>query len=662
MTTRWGAPVLAAGMVALAASVPAIGGYFGTTNYSGSTPPTNSAQTHFVAACADADVQTTGFTTPTEVKIRENAVVNEERVLYTNVSEQAVERIPGTIPRPHSENGFEKGEGSRLEYAMVMKPFTETIYSPVTETVMKESRIIVNEKVHVTEYKEHTVNMEKRVCEPVVHYQCYTISKPVCETVYRDSCHKVCKTVTETHFKECQKTVCTPVAETVMKERKRTVFQEVQETVYREICKPVAETVTCDRMVTKTVPEVVCENVCVRGHLAWKEVPKYECAFDPCTGSIVQKQIGNCRKLVLEPAHTVSRQITRDKIVVEQVSETKVVQRMVAERVPTTVTKKVPTTICEKIPITITRNVTTKELVKVPHTVTRKVYTTELVQVPEKIHRRVLGAYVDGSSLTAEAAKACKDAEFVSGGHDALCKPNAARYEGCGPGRVFVEGLRGTRTVTELVTRTVSTTEVRKVPCQVTKNVQKEVVKKVPTTVTRMVPIKVTRMVPCSVCRVVNGDVSRECPQMVTKCQPMIESQETCQPKSKLHRMFMEIGLSPQRRLFALSCGLSCGTACKPSGQREIACGPRTHCSLTACTTHGTPCSLATCKEWLCGLLRPSCPHPSWDNFGSLLSHFPNCCWWRKTKCCEVVPDSGSSPSPTPLKMPPTKLPASPGE
>jgi hypothetical protein len=433
MAIRWGTPVLAVGMVALAASVPAIGGYFGTTNYSVSTPPNCCAQTHFILACDDARPQPEGSIAPAGLKPDEQlTVIDEQQRPCPVVPLYSDPRIPEAVSISNAENTLGTVQQTHLGYETVWRPVTEMVYTPVTETVMKESRTIVNEQVNETQYKEYTVNVQKSICEPVVQKQCYVISKPVCETIYRETPRKVCKTVTETLFKECSKTVCKPVAETVMRDTTRIVFTEVKETVTREVCKKVQETITCNRLVTKVVPEIVCENVCVRGHLAWKEVPKYECAFDPCSCAIVQKQVGTVRRLIREPAQTVTRQVTRNKTVVEQVPETRVVERLVFEKVPVTVTKKVPTKICEKVPVTVTRNVASKQLVKVPYTVTRKVQSIEVVKVPVIIHRRAFGAYVDIASLSdkvAAAAKTAEGVEFVHGGTSALCNPNAAIYE-----------------------------------------------------------------------------------------------------------------------------------------------------------------------------------------------------------------------------------------
>ncbi|HEV3385453.1 MAG TPA: hypothetical protein VG097_11610 [Gemmata sp.] len=665
MAIRWGAPVLAVGMVALAASVPAIGGYFGATNYSASSPPNCCAQTHFVLACDDVRLQPEGCVAPVGLKpVEQLIVIDEQPKLSPLVPLNTDLPIPEAIAISNPENASGSGQQTHLVYETVLRPVSETIFTPVTETVMKESRTIVSEKVNETQYKEYTVNVQKRVCEPIVQKQCYVISKPVCETVYRESSRKVCKTVTETLFKECPKTVCKPVTETVMRDTTRIVFTEVNETVTREVCKKVQETVTCNRLVTKVVPETVCENFCVRGHLAWKEVPKYECAFDPCSCAIVQKQVGTVRRLIREPAQTLTRQVTRNKTIVEQVPETKVVQRLVFEKVPVTVTKKVPSRICEKVPVTVTRNVSSTQLVKVPYTVTRKVQSIEVVKVPVTIHRRALGAYVDFASLSAgltEVAKTAERVEFVHGGTAALCNPNAAIYETGGRGRVFVEGLRGTRTVTHYETKTIQTTEMRKVPCQVARIVKREVVKKVPVTETRMVPSTVTRMVPCATCRIVMGDVAKACPEVVANCQPTVILPEPCQPRSKMARFFSAMTPRTLHRLSVPVCEQNCGAQCSLTGECRLGFGPRIRCRLSACGSCETPSRCYSCRLWLRSFFnKPTCPHPNRDFFGSILSHRAACSSCQSTPCGPATPNADRAQPPSPQKSPPTTLPPLP--
>ena len=231
------------------------------------------------------------------------------------------------------------------------------------------------------------------------------------------------------------------------------------------------------------MPETVSETVCVPGRIVWRDVPLYECTFDPCTCTTCQKQIGTERKLIREPAHSITQQVTRNKTVVEQVPETKTVLKTVVEKVPTTVTRKVQTVEYEKVPVTITRNATTTQIVKVPYTVTKSVPAIEVTRVPVSVNRNATGAYVDVSSLAGEAAaQAARGADVVTGGPAALGKPGATTYELGGSGRVFVEGLQVTRPVTQYVTKTVPVTEVRKVPFQITKSVPREIVKQVPTT------------------------------------------------------------------------------------------------------------------------------------------------------------------------------------
>jgi hypothetical protein len=610
----------------------------------------------------DVTQQSEGYVSQTALKPDEKAVVVDElqtpnKVEAVNVNELA---LP-SVSLSRSGSSLEVGEKARLIYETVLRPVSETIYTPITETVMKEARTIVNENVNETQYKEYAVKVCKRICEPVVQNQCYMIDRPVRETVYRDFSHKVCKTVTETHFKECPKTVKTCVSETVMQERTRMVFSEVQETVCHEVCKSVPETLTCNRVITKLVPETICETVCVRGHLAWKEVPRYECCFDPCTCTIVQKQIGTTRKLIREPAHTVTRQVTRNKTVIEQVPESKVVQRLVFEKVPVTVTKRVPTKICEKVPVTVTRHVFSTQIVKVPYTVTRRVQSIEVVKVPVVIHRRALGAYVDSTSLSPEAAKIACGAEFVTGGPASLCNPGAAIYECRGTGRVFVEGLRGSKLVTQYVTKTIQVTQVRKVPCQVTRVVRREVIKKVPTTITRMVPSTVTRMVPCSTCRLVTGDVAKACPEVVANCQTVVILDESFRPRLKILNIFSEMTPRRLQRLFGPSTGQTCGTSCCSTGGCGSGCGPRISNSATSCSPCGTPCGGYTCNGWFGGLFNRTChPHPVRDFFSRFWPNRSGSGSYQAAPCSSCVATPVSPQPAPPQKMPPTTLPPLP--
>ena len=82
------------------------------------------------------------------------------------------------------------------------------------------------------------------------------------------------------------------------------------------------EPTTVTKKVCKTVPETVCETQCVPGKWVWASVPVYECVLDPCTCSHVRKQVGTRRERVREPNQTVTRQVTRNKTVVEEVQET----------------------------------------------------------------------------------------------------------------------------------------------------------------------------------------------------------------------------------------------------------------------------------------------------------------------------------------------------
>ena len=625
MANRWGAPFLLVGLAVLAVERPAQSGYFGITNYATNTPPTTCAQTHFVTACEDTGIQVVKFELGSGKNPVPKLIDKDPSLLPTLVevdapgsTEPAPNLRPGltenSLPNTQPMPGSAPEMAGRPVYETVPRTVTEIVYKPVCETVMKECRSIVRERVCETHYKQCSVNVCKPVREAVAHSQCFQVSKPVCETVYKECSHTVCKPITETHYRECPQTVCKSVTETAIRESSRVVMRDVTETVCQDVCKTVSETVTCNRAVVKLVPETVCETVCVPGGLVWRSVPKYECAFDPCTCCTCQKQVGTTRKLVREPSSTVTRQVTRNKTVVEEIPETKVIQKTVVEKVPITVTKKVHTVVCDRVPVTTTRTIATKEMVKVPYTVTRSVPIVEVTKEPVIVHRKALGAYVEVASLTPEAAaQAARGVEFLPGGPALLKAPTASTYELSGPGRVFVEGLTGKREVTFFVTKTVTVTEIKAVPYQVTRTIEKEVTKMVPTTVTRMVPTTVTKVVPVATCRIVKEEVApvaTACPDLCKRCPQVYVIRECPRTPS------------------TGSCQ-SCGPVCPP--------------------TSGSPCSCSVIGTWL---------HRIYDNaqrFHPIREFFCQ----RHTKCLSSSPctcdpcATSTAPSTTPPATPP---------
>ncbi len=615
---RWGAPILAVGLAALA-GMPVFGGYFGATHYSADSPPACSAQTHFLAACTDSGIQAVSYSV-------DSTATPTTKILAMGEAQDSAKTVSGpancppqeTVLRPHTDTVMTvvKQTITRPVYETEPRTVTETIYTPVCETVMKECRTKSVEKVCETHYREYTVNTCKRVCEPVTETQRFQVCKQVCETTFRECSHTVCKPVTETHYRECLKNVCTQVPETAIRESRRCELREVTETVYQDQCKTVNETVTCNREVVKTSPECVCESVCVPGKLSWQWVPRYECVFDPCSCSMAQKQVGTVRKLVREPDRTEIRKTTKQRTVVEVVPEIRVVPKTTVEKVAVTVTKKVPVEVCDKVPVTVYRKVTSTERVQVPYTVTKNVPTVEVTLVPVHIRKKVLGAYVDIASLTTEAARSAADREYIPGGSAALSKAEAPTYEQTGEGRVFVEGLIGTRTVTQYVSKSVPVTEVRKVPYQVTKSVPRETVTMVPTTVTRMVPSTVTKTVQVSTCRLVTEEVERLAPTQVTTMRPEVVAK--CPPA-------------------ATRCGAP-------------ACPPCSTCSPSPCPT----CSPAPCS---CSLFSQCRPHPLRDFFHRLWTSRMSCPKSVSGACCSC---NTAVPAPTPASTPATTPPAKP--
>jgi hypothetical protein len=343
-----------------------------------------------------------------------------------------------------------------------------------------------------------------------------------------------------------------------------------------------------------------------------------------------------------------------------------VIQKVVVEKVPTTVTKKVPVTICEKVPVTVTRNVSTTQVVKVPYTVTKTVHAVEVTRTPVTIHRHALGAYVDMASLKPDAAQAAKDVEYITGGAAALRKVNVAIYDCQAPGRVFVEGLHGSKPVLHYVTKTVATTEIRKVPYRVTKIVPHEVVKQVPITVTRMVPITVTRKVSVTTCRMVTQevvkvvpvDVGKPCPGVVTGCQPC---QTACQQPGHLRLNLIKSMTDKVPNIMckpaAPPCGPVCGEVSTPPAGCEQPCGPRVGGCFAASITCGNPCGNCTSTSWLHKLFNDPCrPKPVQDFFHRLWANHLSCTPCKPGPCTSC----GASPSVSPISQPQKAPPSSP--
>lgn len=598
MKTKWGAPLLAAGLIAVAATSHARAAYFGATSYSGEVAPTCCAQTHFVTACQNPGLETAGY----------------------SLDAPPAAADPGVVMQPVRETV------TRIIYDTTPKTVTETIYQPVTETVMKEVKCKVQDTMYETRYREYTVTRQKEVCETEIVPQPFLVCKPVCETVYEERTRTVCKPVTETHYRESVEKVCAPVTETAVREAAHVVYREVTETVCQNTCKTVEETVTVCKTVARKVPEKVCESEYVPSHLAWHVVPKYECNFDPCTCSTCQKQVGTTRKLVREPGCTITREVVRCKTVIEQAPETKVVKKVVVEKVPTTVVKKVPVIEYEKVPVTVVRNVMTTRKVQVPYTVTRMVPSTETTREAVTVNKKVLGSYVESSALCKEAAEEIGHGRpYVCGGEKALRSSSCATYEACGPGRVFVEGLKGTRTITRTVTRTIPVCEVRKEACRVPVSCEREVIRKVPTTVTKMAPITVTKVVRAPTCRVVTEEVVRMAPVRCSPCD-CAPCAPRCGPRCEC-KPWTPGALAPPVIICESSCSNPCGSPC------------------------GNPCSSAR-SGWLRGLCDRSCrEHPVRDFFQRIMAG---------RFACKPCHDAPCSPCATDVKPPVAATPASP--
>src|SRR5579872_1713761 len=125
MANRWGTPVLAAGMVGLIASIPAIGGYFGATNYSTNSPPTSCAQTHFVAAAEDPSLLPAGYTSSTGMKPPDKSIVVVEE--HTPYGGAAKDQLLDAHSLHQLDNAPDGGDRSHLVYETNLKLVTETL-------------------------------------------------------------------------------------------------------------------------------------------------------------------------------------------------------------------------------------------------------------------------------------------------------------------------------------------------------------------------------------------------------------------------------------------------------------------------------------------------------------------------------------------------------
>jgi hypothetical protein len=689
MTTRWGSPVLLAGLIALISGSSAYAGHFGTTNYSASTHPTCCAQTHFTESVGDPGIQTVGYTTLTEtvlVPVTRMVHVDEVRTEYKTVNETVQRQVKETELRPFTTTvmRIDHETATRPVYENHLVTVTELVSRPVVETVMKECRSTVSEQVVETRFKDCARTVSKQVCQPVTETYSFHVSRPVCTTVMQESSRTVCKEVTETLYKECPQTVCTPVTERVLKDVARVEMKEVPETVMKDVVHTVTEEVPCVRTVSRTVPETVLETVYVPGNIAWKTVPIEEDVTDPATGKTVRKQTGSTVEVVQEASYRTTREVTRDRTIIEQMPDVRLIHKTVVEKVPTTVMRKVATLVHDTVAVEVTRNVASTQMVKVPYTVTKTVPVAECVRVPVKVSRNAIGAYVDIASLTGDAAdRAARGEEMIlNAGHTALSNPAAATYDKPGPGRVFLEGIPVIQQVTRNEVKTIAVEEVRKVPYQVVTCVPREVVKQVPTTVTRMVQTPVTRQVSVPSCRLVTEQVCKMVPtqvmvmrpEVVTRCYSVpVCRQVKCTTKVKVARTITEMVPTTVCKVVSTPC-----STCSPA---PVAAAPCNTCSPApaACSPCIAPCgptcggAAAACRSCdkytghsgIRGLIRdwvknPCRPHPLRDFFQRMKMNRVSCaasplpCSTCSAPAAVTPPQLPSPPTtPAPKAIPP---------
>src|SRR5260370_12682198 len=217
----------------------------------------------------------------------------------------------------------------------------------------------------------------------------------LCEQKVRECCHVVCRPVCETCYRECCTTTCRPVCETVMKNVCCTEWAGEKQTCYKNCVKYTCEACTTMRTVSRSVPEMVTENVCVRGKLHISLERGCHSAYDPCTCACVQKRnllpsLHVCR----EPDQMCTRQVCKHRTVCEQVPCTTYVRKCHVEQVPYTVYKKVPHTVAKQVPVTETRYVRETVKKQVPYTVTRIQREEVCQKVPYTISRQAYGAWM----------------------------------------------------------------------------------------------------------------------------------------------------------------------------------------------------------------------------------------------------------------------------
>ena len=349
----------------------------------------------------------------------------------------------------------------------------------------------------------------------------------ICEAKVRECCHVTCRPVCETHYRECCTTTCRPVCETVMKNFCCTEWTNEQVTCYKNCVRYTCEPCTTMRTVTRKVPEMVTENVCVRGKLHISLERGCHSEFDPCCCACVQKRnllpsLHVCR----EPDQMCTRQVCKYRTVCEQVPCTTYVRKCHIEQVPYTVCRKVPHTVTKEVPVTETRYVRETVKKQVPYTVTRIERDVVRTQVPYTVSRRAYGAWMGAADAAAYKKLALANVESdgvvtAAAKSTTSATPSFTAYDNEAPGRVFVEGAQIQREVCYTTVRMVPETTVVKVPYTVTRTVPETITKTVPYTVVRMVPTTVKKIVPETTCKI----VTEECVKNVPTCVCTMQTQ-----------------------------------------------------------------------------------------------------------------------------------------
>lgn len=381
----------------------------------------------------------------------------------------------------------------RVETRSVPRTVTETVQQTVYDTVrvpetrrtMREVKDVSYRPVYETVQDVRTETVLKPVAETVWQTQSTLVTRQVQETVWREESVWTCKPVAQTSIRCVDFQVCLPVCETracgtVMS------FERVTETVCVDLCRtrPQAKCNSCDGRVSECRTRMVkggiltglggkgcggCEKECGKQGLCDRLCDRWQAVGD-CLGDCGAKL--GCKLANSGP-----------------LSQCLFIR--IPDRIACTIVKAGDCCggdACGCRECQQSRPVRPCEttIVRVP--VQRSRYVAVHRPRTETVHRLARGAYVDRSALS--AGTNCADDRVLGPNAAACVAADAKTYDQGGDGRVFVEGLRARRFISETVSRMENVCETRRVPETVCRTIEECVVTKVPVTTTKMVPVE----------------------------------------------------------------------------------------------------------------------------------------------------------------------------